>query len=279
MIVTESEFEYNQGPPEEAQQNESAQSVQPSPSTGMLEPPSYIDVIGTRSSASRRHPGHSRDRSQAPSTSHASAGGASGSAQDHWNSAAQGPITYKFVTQSFNSMLLKYEPADLPLYHISTYMNCFIPSSYITVIRRGDSEAGDFVGQFEMGISVKKSTIMIGGKEKVTDAVLSKNQHKAVRTWLWRWHNDENTHLSWTYDSPVKYCYRRAKPGSPEPPLLASYTPPPLVPRDGRPSPAPSLKVYPDGQPLFDHILVSALVIERKRLTPSSAGPLMSWSV
>lgn len=31
-----------------------------------------------------------------------------------------------------------------------------------------------------MGISVKKSTIMIGGKEKVTDAVLSKNQHKAV---------------------------------------------------------------------------------------------------
>ncbi|KAI8972869.1 hypothetical protein BD414DRAFT_425407 [Trametes punicea] len=32
---------------------------------------------------------------------------------------------------------------------------------------------------------------------------------------------------------------------------------------------SPSLTVYPDGQQIMDHILTSALVAERKRLTPS----------
>ncbi|TCD69542.1 hypothetical protein EIP91_007166 [Steccherinum ochraceum] len=192
-------------------------------------------------------------------------------------------------------MLLIFQPASLPLYHISTHLNCFIPSSYITVIRRGDSEAGQYVGQFEMGISVKRSSIIMDGKEKLTDAVLVKGKEKSnvgplsatptsrrltsgQRTFLWKWHNDEARHLSWSYEGPVKYCHLRSQGGA-QPPMLATYTPPPLTPRaDGRPAPPTTLKVFPAGQELFDHILVSALIIERKRLTPISANSLMSWS-
>lgn len=52
--------------------------------------------------------------------------------------------------------------------------------------------------------------------------------------------------------------------------MVAAFTPPPLTPRaDGRPSPAATLKVYPEGNRLFDHILISALILERRRLTPA----------
>jgi hypothetical protein len=51
--------------------------------------------------------------------------------------------------------------------------------------------------------------------------------------------------------------------------MLATFTPPPLTPRaDGRPSPAATLKVYPEGQRLFDHIIISSLILERRRLMP-----------
>ncbi|KAA1471961.1 hypothetical protein DENSPDRAFT_838072 [Dentipellis sp. KUC8613] len=36
-----------------------------------------------------------------------------------------------------------------PLYHISVHMNCLMPSSYITIVRRGASESGQYVGEFE----------------------------------------------------------------------------------------------------------------------------------
>lgn len=195
------------------------------------------------------------------------------------NPSAQGPILYVFVQNSFNSMVLTYQPATLPVYHISTHTNCFIPSSYITVIRRGDSEAGVFVGQFEMGISVKKSTITLDGKEKLTDAVLQKYKSRSDKYYLWRWSVDESSQLSWSMEGPAKYCFLgNGISGKRQP--IACYTPPPLTPRaDGRPSPPPSLKMYPEGASMFDHIVISALIIERHRLTPSSSSSVQSWSL
>jgi hypothetical protein len=62
------------------------------------------------------------------------------------------PIKYTFSPQSFNTMLL-VPPPDVqdtrPLYHISVALNCFIPSSFVTTIRRGASEYGEYVGEFE----------------------------------------------------------------------------------------------------------------------------------
>lgn len=62
------------------------------------------------------------------------------------------PIRYSFSQLSFNSMIL-VPPADSPdtrpLYHVSVHLNCFMPFSYITTIRRGATEIGDHVADFE----------------------------------------------------------------------------------------------------------------------------------
>jgi len=256
-----------------------------------VSPPSYDDTLGisiagpsglsprsreASSSASRSREAQARSSPQSPPA--LPPRGEEGGSRRYEERVSQEPIVYTFVQQSPNSMLLIYQPAMLPLYRISIHVNCFIPTSHVTIIRRGDSEDGNYVGQFEMGISVKKSTIIIDGKEKLTDAVLIKSKDKSNRTLLWKWSNDESKHLSWSYEGPVKYCYLRVT-GNAQPPMIATYTPPPLTPRaDGRSAPPTILKIFPAGQEFFDHILVSALVIERKRLTPISANPLMSWS-
>jgi len=183
-----------------------------------------------------------------------------------------GQVVYSFNTISFNSMVLQLQDDPEPHYNISVHLNCFIPSSVITVLRRGATEDGEVLGSFEMGISQRKSTVTVNGVEKFTGTVLVKSGTKSDRAvWQWRWHSDEDLHLSWHCDSPVKYCYLHSQVGKPNATLLASFTTIPLAPRaDGKPSPPPSLKVFADGHRLVDHIIISALVIERQRLMPSS---------
>jgi hypothetical protein len=40
-------------------------------------------------------------------------------------------------------------PVTRPAYHITVSMNCFVPFSYITSIRRGGTEDEEYVGDFE----------------------------------------------------------------------------------------------------------------------------------
>lgn len=57
-----------------------------------------------------------------------------------------------FIPSSGTSMVLLPSESTShahPLYHISVDQHCFHPGSYITTIRRGDSESGTFVGDFE----------------------------------------------------------------------------------------------------------------------------------
>ncbi|KAI0090099.1 hypothetical protein BDY19DRAFT_992336 [Irpex rosettiformis] len=186
------------------------------------------------------------------------------------NSARTTPVIYLFlpVEHAFNAMIVQSQDATIPLYHIFVRMNCFIPSSYITTVSRGDTEFGEEVGHFEMGISIRKPTVVFGGLEKIIDSVLVRGGSRGARTWQWKFSSDSSKHLSWTIDSPVKYCYLGTKPLK-DATMLATFTPPSLAPRaDGRPSPPASLKVYPDGHRLFDHIVISALILERRRLTP-----------
>lgn len=58
------------------------------------------------------------------------------------------------VLHSFNSMVLRSHTATIPVYLVTVRMNCFIPSSYITVVTRGDSVLGEEVGHFEYVIAV-----------------------------------------------------------------------------------------------------------------------------
>ncbi|KAF9453603.1 hypothetical protein P691DRAFT_658346 [Macrolepiota fuliginosa MF-IS2] len=62
------------------------------------------------------------------------------------------PVRYQFSNLGANSMIL-LPPADAPdtrpVYHITVSMNCFVPNCYITTIRRGGTEQGEYVGDFE----------------------------------------------------------------------------------------------------------------------------------
>lgn len=69
------------------------------------------------------------------------------------------PVTYTFSQISSNSMLVippPNVPDTRPKYHISVAHNCFAPMSYITTIRRGSSDNGVHVAEFEC---VKASAI------------------------------------------------------------------------------------------------------------------------
>ncbi|KIP05937.1 hypothetical protein PHLGIDRAFT_19574 [Phlebiopsis gigantea 11061_1 CR5-6] len=191
---------------------------------------------------------------------------------DSANPNVMGPVSYTFapVLHSPNSMNLQSQVAMVPVYHISVRMNVFIPSSYITIVTRGDNVRGEMVGQFEMGFSIKKATVIMDGKEKLIENVLVKGGTRMARTWQWKFESDSSRHISWTFDDPVKYCYVGTRSVGSAANVLAAFTPPPLTPRsDGRVAPAATLKVFPLGQYLFDHILLSALILERRRLSAS----------
>ncbi|KAI0918337.1 hypothetical protein AcV5_002348 [Taiwanofungus camphoratus] len=282
MIVPEAEWDANA--------NGVQIHVTPGPSPP--EPPSYDDAIDP--SFTRLPETHSSDpgslsnsegSSNARVYSNGQATGSSPAIVDNgqvylFPPRHFGPVIYIFSQETFHSMVLCARGESTPDYYISVAMNCFIPSSYITTIQRGGSRDGELVGSFEMGISTRKNTVTVDGREKLMDLVLchagSKSNVRSLgRVWQWRWHNDDSLHLSWHSDSPVRYCYLSSQTGTPNATLLASYTPVPLSPRaDGQPSPPASLKLFPEGRRLFDDILISALIIERKRLTPDSRAAL-----
>ena len=68
-------------------------------------------------------------------------------------------------------------------------------------------------------------------------------------------------------------CYFMGEDGRPSGPMIAAFSC--AFSAGGAadtPSQAASLKVYPHGLRVLDHIVLSALVVERKRLTPSLMG-------
>jgi len=60
-------------------------------------------------------------------------------------------VKYDFVTTSFNSMCVApvFGHGSGAKYHITVNMDCFAPSSHITVVRRGGTDLGALVAQFE----------------------------------------------------------------------------------------------------------------------------------
>ncbi|KAI0353891.1 hypothetical protein OH77DRAFT_1522129 [Trametes cingulata] len=172
-----------------------------------------------------------------------------------------------FHQDGFNTMVAYADSAVH--YHISVSMNCFIPSSFITVVRRMHDQ-GDFVSSFEMGISTQRATVNMHGTEKYMDSVLLRTGKPSDgRIWQWKWDEEPGSTIGWHRESPVRYCYVLDKAGRPSGPMVAAFVVcSPSSNHEGKPQPA-SLKIFPDGQHIIDHILTSVLVVERKRLTPS----------
>ncbi|RDB18832.1 hypothetical protein Hypma_014522 [Hypsizygus marmoreus] len=200
------------------------------------------------------------------------------------------PITYTFSpwaasssTAGEGSTLLLAPPPpgrsapQEPVYRVSTHMslNPFLPLSYVTQVHRAgpyDSAVdGELVGQFDISLHQKRAVLTVGDTTTRVGNVLS-SIDSSLRHWRWSFHNiilrwDCRTHLD--DGSPMCICYTPTSPVSPTSPnrsqdhQLASFVPP--SPEASPPLPPAVLTVFPAGheEHVFDHIVLSALVVER----------------
>ncbi|KII93161.1 hypothetical protein PLICRDRAFT_170944 [Plicaturopsis crispa FD-325 SS-3] len=190
------------------------------------------------------------------------------------------PLTYQFSPLAGTNSMILVPPATVadtrPKYHISVSMNCFIPSSYITTIRRGGTENGEEVGDFETGKSANVGTVCIRGSEAILSSALIFARNYVVSdnsTWYWRYVQNP---LCWQWQKTghVKSatCYRAVFAPNSAPKrsdvVLAKFTPRTLLRKHGVAPQMAELTVMPEGQKYFDHIVISILAVERTRLTP-----------
>ncbi|KAK7064090.1 hypothetical protein R3P38DRAFT_2822352 [Favolaschia claudopus] len=188
-----------------------------------------------------------------------------------------GPVTYLFTPLPSNSMLLApSDVTDRPQrpYIVSVNLNCFTPTSYITQIKKTAWD-GDHVGDFELSsVNVRNSgTVCLRGNEYLISDVLSSQFNVFRTTWEWKIKNGTDKPILLFWDDyaggGVLTCYSShdKNPDS----LLARFTPRTSLRKYGQPHDPPKLMVSPEGHDFFDDILMSALIIERIRTTPSSS--------
>lgn len=174
------------------------------------------------------------------------------------------PLMYSFVSWNSKSMLVvpprDVDPGRGAIYFISVKLNLqpFAPLSYVTTVHRGSDSTGEFVGEFELGITHPRATVTIGSYTTRLKNVLV-NEPKSPRQFTW---GHEDIRLRWdcrtTLDDGSSMCICSNSSSH----QIASFVPPPLD--ASPPLPDATLTVFPDGHRLFDHILLSALIIERK---------------
>lgn len=177
------------------------------------------------------------------------------------------PITYTFTPLASHSMLLlppSVEEDSRPAMFITTGVNCFIPTSFITTVKRG-SEYGDSVAEFEMGVSTKPPSVTIRGKGyPLNDLFTLTKRHATWKGGFWHW-KFARSYLAWDCAEEVMVCT------SPDLKITyATFAPAAAdaLLQPGVPVVLKQLTVLPEGQIHFDDIVVSALILERKRLTP-----------
>ncbi|KAF8235569.1 hypothetical protein L208DRAFT_738500 [Tricholoma matsutake] len=179
------------------------------------------------------------------------------------------PVLYSFSRVSPNAMLLippSHAPDTRPLYHISVNLNCFNPLSAITCIRRGATEYGEYVGDFELGISSQPATICFRDREFLMSSLITKLGSR--EGCVWHWMSNSPTHaVRWDTRPSPAVC----STGLPSNPPLAKFYPSAGLRRPSTPAPISRLQVMPQGHERLDDILISLLIIERKRLTPSGS--------
>ncbi|OSD05067.1 hypothetical protein PYCCODRAFT_1406436 [Trametes coccinea BRFM310] len=174
------------------------------------------------------------------------------------------PRIYTFSSWNHDSMFL-LPPNDVdrtltPVYNISVALNLnpFVPLSYVTTIRRGIDEDGEFVGEFELAVMQSRAIVKLGDHSTRMSNVLKKDGY-SPRKFLWQCGDVE---IRWdcrtTLDDGSPMCICSDGRSN----QIASFVPPPLD--ASPPLPAATLTIFPDGHELFDHILLSALVVERK---------------
>ncbi|KAF7307052.1 hypothetical protein MIND_00498300 [Mycena indigotica] len=189
-------------------------------------------------------------------------------------------IVYTFEPLPSNCMLLSPPPkvteSQKP-YHITVSMNCFTPTSYITSVRK-QSWDGEPVGDFELGATRSGSpgTICLRKNEYPIPDVLTElpSSRSSTHFKSWRWevrgiNRERPMILFWDdfHGGGVLTVYSTDDRN--ESNLLARFTPRTALRRQGQPVDPPNLLVTPLGHDWYDDILLSALIIERMRTTPT----------
>ncbi|KAJ7902740.1 hypothetical protein B0H14DRAFT_2667475 [Mycena olivaceomarginata] len=177
------------------------------------------------------------------------------------------PLTYTFIPPPSggdpNSMLMvpPENAGDKAQYRVAVTLNLnpFIPISYRTCVHRLEGDHESFIGDFELSLNHRRAIITIGDiTTRLSNVLFTINS--SPRHWTWRW---DEIGLRWDCrttledGSPMCICYTLQSPIQ-----LASFVPPPL----DAPPPFPEavLTIFPDGHECFDHILLSALIMQRK---------------
>ncbi|KAJ6617969.1 hypothetical protein B0H10DRAFT_1796288 [Mycena sp. CBHHK59/15] len=177
------------------------------------------------------------------------------------------PLTYTFGPpdgQNSDSTMMMVPPReadDQGKYRIAVSLNLdpFVPISYRTCVHRVLHNQESFIGEFELSLNHRRAFLTIGDITTNLSNVLS-SINSSRKHWNWRW---DEIGLRWDCrttledGSPMCICYTIASTVQ-----LATFVPPPL----DAPPPLPEavLTVFPDGHECFDHILLSALILERK---------------
>ncbi|KAF9015641.1 hypothetical protein BDQ17DRAFT_1536274 [Cyathus striatus] len=184
-------------------------------------------------------------------------------------------VTYTFAPQTIpaNSMILaapSYVTSFQQPYYISVNMNCFTPSSYITTIRRRSWD-GEVVGDFELGLTRRTATVCIRGNEQPMNELLEsgyrlfRNNHQ---TWSWKiGEHDKVVTLYWEETPEGLSCFSSKDKIAAS--LLAKFIPPKYLRKQGRIHESTRLQVTSSGHEYLDDIVISVLVIERLRTSPT----------
>ncbi|TCD60693.1 hypothetical protein EIP91_009660 [Steccherinum ochraceum] len=174
-------------------------------------------------------------------------------------------VTYTFSPIGSSSMVLVPPSTAInrdtrPLYHISWREDYWLAGNNITTIRRGGSENGQFVAEFNLKGDQKGASVRMGTYEEQWIGEVFKPRNGNHQKWRY---NDHTPALYWDKRIHVKSCSLTANNGE----IIARFAPPNYNVRNIG-TQVSKLEVRPAGQDqvLCDHILVSALILERLRV-------------
>ncbi|KAJ3510101.1 hypothetical protein NLJ89_g4863 [Agrocybe chaxingu] len=172
-------------------------------------------------------------------------------------------------------------PDTVPRFHIAVTSNVFNPLSYITTVYQGETQFGQWVGSFEMGISGCLSRVRMHKQDVPVINVLGKRGSRTSAVWTWKPLSSRvNNGLPWKWDYRATHGAGVCRSTDADKTLLATFIPSPTAGRSyspgvvqvnsrGEETPLPALQVTLEGQKFFEDILISLLVIERKRMHPT----------
>ncbi|KDR68016.1 hypothetical protein GALMADRAFT_257573 [Galerina marginata CBS 339.88] len=188
------------------------------------------------------------------------------------------PVTYTFsrLGNGTSAMILVPPPSSpdtRPAYHISVAQDPFMPACFITSMVRGGDQDGPSVGGFRTitGIGPLQNnaeTVWIRDCEHPMRSIFSAgtNRKKELRNFQWYSFNPKRS-LVWSCPTWPQVgtfsCHRPAEAAK----TLAQFSPVNQLIRRGVVPDEIKLTVMPIGHPMFDDILLSALLLERHRLT------------